>query len=228
MTDIQAKRPEHEGSAALTARRPRATVAEDVLLPSAWLVLALLMEQPSHGYEISQRYQRRFASFMPMSVPRVYGALERLRDAGFIEPIAHGRSKSTSKQERMRRSYRPTEHGAQAYRRWLGEQMRDDPRRPQLLGRIVSAGLLGVDVLLDVIDRYQRECMQELAALPAPGERLDSSRASLEELTQSLVLDQQRRELRARNDWATYARQVLEAHAKAAPAQGSEHSGGRA
>jgi DNA-binding PadR family transcriptional regulator len=225
---MQPNRPEREGSASLTARQPRATGAEDLISPAAWLVLALLIEQPSHGYEISQRYQRRFGSFMPLSVPRVYGALDRLRDAGMIEPIAPRRAKSASKQQRMRRSYRPTEEGAEAYRRWLGEQMRDDPRGPQLLGRIVSAGLLGIDALLDVIDRYQRDCMEELTALPAASERLESGSASLQELTESLVLDQQRRELRARNDWAAHARQVLEAHAKATPAQSAEPGGGGA
>lgn len=217
-------RPERQRSAPQAARQPRGTGAEDVLLPSAWLVLALLIEQPSHGYEISQRYQRRFGSFVPLSVPRVYGALDRLREAGMIEPLAT-RAKSASKQARMRRSFRPTKAGAEAYRRWLVEQMRDDPRRPQLLGRIVSAGLLGIDALLDVIDRYQRDSMQELAALPAASDRLESGRAGLEELTESLIVDQQRRELRARNDWAAHARQVLEAHAAAVSAQGLEPPG---
>jgi DNA-binding PadR family transcriptional regulator len=217
-------RTERQRSAPQTARQQRGTGAEDVLLPSAWLVLALLIEQPSHGYEISQRYQRRFGSFVPLTVPRVYGALDRLREAGMIEPVAT-RAKSASKQARMRRSFRPTKEGAEAYRRWLGEQMRDDPRRPQLLGRIVSAGLLGIDALLDVVDRYQRDSMQELAALPAASDRLESGRASLEELTESLIVDQQRRELRARNDWAAHAREVLEAHAEAVSAQGSEPPG---
>jgi DNA-binding PadR family transcriptional regulator len=184
------------------------------------------MEQPSHGYEISQRYQRRFSSFMPMSVPRVYGALDRLRDAGLIQPIAPTRAKSASKQQLMRRSYRAADDAIEAYRGWLAQQMRDDPRRPQLLGRIVSAGLLGIDALLDVIDRYQHECMEELAALPAAGDRLESGRASLEELTGSLVLDQQRRELRARNDWAAHARQVLEAYARTTSGRSEPPRGG--
>jgi DNA-binding PadR family transcriptional regulator len=224
---MQPNRPEREDSASPAAPRAAPGV-EDVIAPAAWLVLALVIEQPSHGYELSQRYQRRFASFMPMSVPRVYAALDRLRDSGMIEPTAPRRSKSASKQERMRRSYRPTDEGAQAYRRWLGEQMRDDPRRPQLLAQVVSAGLLGIDALLDVIDRYQRECMEELTALPAASGRLESGRASLEELTESLVLDQQRRELRARNDWAAHAREVLEAHAQATSVQTSEPAGGGA
>src|SRR6266851_1558719 len=111
---MQPNRPERQASASLAARQPRATGAEDLISPAAWLVLALVIEQPSHGYELSQRYQRRFSSFMPLSAPRVYGALDRLREAGMIESIAPRRSKSASKQERMRRSYRSTDKGVQA------------------------------------------------------------------------------------------------------------------
>jgi DNA-binding PadR family transcriptional regulator len=195
---------------------------EDSRSPAAWLVLALLIEQPSHGYEISQRYQRRFGEFLPMSVPRVYGALDRLRDDGMIEPIDLKPVKPEGKQHLMRRSYRVTHAGVEAYRRWVAERMRDDPQRPQLLGRIVSAGLVGIDAVLDVIDRYQRECMEELRALPAGSEELESGRSSLEELTESLVIAQQRRELQARHDWAVYARRVLEAHKQNASAEVAE------
>jgi DNA-binding PadR family transcriptional regulator len=195
---------------------------EDPRTPAAWLVLALLIEQPSHGYEISQRHQRRFGDLLPMSVPRVYGALDRLRDTGMIEQIALKSVEPTRKQHLMRRSYRATPAGVEAYRGWVAERMRDDPQRPQLLGRIVSAGLLEVDAVVDVIDRYQRECMEELRALPADSERLESGRSSLEELTESLVIDQQRRELRARHDWAVHARQVLEAHQQSASAEVGE------
>jgi DNA-binding PadR family transcriptional regulator len=218
---MQANRPERSKSAS-AARRAGAQATEDLGPASAWLVLALLIEQPSHGYELSQRYKRRFGELLPMSVPRVYGALERLRETGLIEPVAPRRGRSASKQELMRRSYRATSEGTRAYRRWLAERMQDDPQRPELLARIVSAGLLNIDAVLEVIDHYQRECIEELRALPAHGERLETGGASLEEVTRALVVDQRRRELAARNDWATYARQALQAHAAAASKRGSQ------
>jgi DNA-binding PadR family transcriptional regulator len=214
---------EDETSASLAPPHPRVRVAEDPRSSSSpWLVLALVIEQPSHGYEISQRYERRFGSFQPMSVPRVYAALDRLRDAKMIEQIVLKPAKPASKQHLMRRSYRATRAGTQAYHAWVAERMRDDPQRPQLLGRIATAGLIGIDDVLDVIDRYQRECMEELRALPTDSERLETGRSNLEELTEYLVNDQQRRELRARHDWAVHARGILEAHKRRRSAQGEE------
>jgi DNA-binding PadR family transcriptional regulator len=211
---------EHAGSLAAGAAPARGV--EDARSPAAWLVLALIIEQPSHGYEISQRYQRRFGSFLPMSVPRVYGALDRLRDTKMIEPIRLKPVRPAGKQHLMRRSYRATEAGVQAYQRWVAERMRDDSQRPRLLGRIASSGLLGIDALLDVIDRYQRECMEELRALPTGSEQSDTGHSSLAELTESLVIDQQRRELAARIDWAVHARKALEAHKQSAAAEAGQ------
>jgi DNA-binding PadR family transcriptional regulator len=213
----QSSRVEAEAPSPLASRRLSGRGGEDPRSPAAWLVLALVIEQPSHGYEICQRYQRRFGDMLPTSVPRVYGALDRLRDAGMIRPIASKPAKPAGKQHLMRRSYRATDAGLEAYHRWVAERMRDDPQRPQLLARITSSGLLGTDAVLDVIDRYQEECMEELRALPTGSELLESGQASLQELTESLVIDQQRRELRARSDWAAHARKVLEAHKQSAP-----------
>jgi DNA-binding PadR family transcriptional regulator len=206
-------KPDSQRSLAAQAARER--LAEDARSPAAWLVLALLIEQPSHGYEISQRYRQRFGSLQPMSVPRVYAALDRFRDMGMIEPVTLKPADPSGKQHLMRRSYRATRAGARAYRRWVAERMRDDPQRSQLLSRIASTGILGIDALLEVIDRYQRECMEELTALPTLSEPLQTGSASLEELAEALVFDQQRRELRAHSDWAAHARELLEAHKQA-------------
>jgi DNA-binding PadR family transcriptional regulator len=206
-------RPERANSASQAARQLRPV--DDQRSPAVWLVLALVIEQASHGYEISQRYQRRFGAFLSMSVPRVYAALDRLRDTELIEPVALEPGQATRKQELMRRTYRATNAGVEAYRDWVAERMKDDSQRPQLLGRIASAGLFGIDDALNVIDRYQLECMEELTALGRASEPLESGSSSLAE---SLVLDQTRRELRARIDWAAHARQVLDARKRAAGA----------
>ncbi len=211
MAEIQTRRVEHRRSLSST-REARTRAAEDGRSAVGWLVLALLIERPSHGYELSQRYDERFGSFAALSVPRVYAALDRLREAGMIEPMPLETGKSVPKQHLMRRSYRATATGAASYRNWVAERMHDDPQRPQLLARIASAGWLGLDGVLDVIDRYERACVEELQALPAAEERLEAGRCGLEELTGFLVDDQRRRELKARRDWAVHARLVVLAH----------------
>ncbi len=176
-----------------------------------WLVLGLLIEQPSHGYELSQRYDERFGSFAAQSVPRVYAALDRLRDNELIEPVVLDTSKPVPKQHLMRRSYRVTALGAQSYRAWVAERLREDPQRPQLLARIASAGTLGLDGVLDVIERFEQACLEGLRSLPPDSEELELGACSPAELAKALIVDQQRRELNAQREWAAHARAAVRA-----------------
>jgi DNA-binding PadR family transcriptional regulator len=227
MPEARSNRLENKNSA-LSMHERRGKVAEDARSPVAWLVLALVIEQPSHGYEISQRYDERFGAFAALSAPRVYAALDRLRDAGMIEAVVLESAKPVRKQHLMRRSYRSTPAGLKAYRNWVAERMRDDPQRPQLLARIASAGSLGLDAVLAVIDRYERSCVEELRTLPTDSERVEVGDSSLEEITQYLVTDQQRRELRARHEWAVHARGIVRAHMQRTAAEtGGDGSDGR-
>ena len=174
-------------------------------------MLGLLLEQPSHGYELSQRYDERFGTFVSMSVPRVYAALDRLRDNGMIEPVALDTAKPVPKQHLMRRSYRVTAAGVKSYRAWVAERILEDPRRAELLARIASAGTLGLDGVLDVIDRYERACLEDLQALPTDTAAAEAGDLSPEQLTRALIADQQRRELNARREWAVHARGLVQA-----------------
>lgn len=182
-------------------------VSEDARSPAAWLVLALIIEQPSHGYEIHRRYEQRFGGFLPTSRPRLYAILEQLRSSRMVESIVLESGDGSRKQHDLRRSCRATKAGAQAYRRWVSERMRDDPEQLELLGRIASAGLLGVDTVSDLIDRYESDCMREMKALPTS--EAGAAHDNVTELVESLVVDQRRREMRARIDWVIYARRIV-------------------
>jgi DNA-binding PadR family transcriptional regulator len=190
--------------------------------PSVWLVLALIIEQPSHGYETYQRYEARFGGFFPTSRPALYATLGRLREAGMIEPIVLEPIGRSRKQHDSRRSYRGTRAGVHAYRRWVAERMRDDPDRPQFLGRIASTGLLGPHALMEVVDRYEDECTQAMKVLPTADP--EAVHGDVSELVEALVLDQQRREMRASLDWAVHARRILRAHMKRIAAEQAEGS----
>jgi DNA-binding PadR family transcriptional regulator len=187
-------------------------------------VLGLLLEQPSHGYEVSQRYEERFGSFASLSVPRVYAALDRLRDSKLIEAVVLDTAKPARKQHLMRRSYRVTAEGVKAYRSWVAERMHDDPHRPQLLARIASAGTLGLDGVLAVIDRYERTCLEDLQALRPDSEELELGTCSADEVAAFLITDQQRRELNARREWAIHARSVVQARIRTGDAGAKDRS----
>jgi DNA-binding PadR family transcriptional regulator len=193
---------------------------EDGRSPAYWLILGLVIDEPSHGYEISSRYNARFSDLVPLTVPRVYAALDRLREDGLIEPLAVEESPEVPKQHLMRRSYQVSAQGAAAYRGWLVEQLREDPMRAQLLVRITSVSGMGVQAMLDVVDRYAQVCLEQLRALPAPSDATVPASGGLDELASALLDDQQRRELRARYDWAVHARQVLEGHIEESSTEG--------
>jgi hypothetical protein len=120
----------------------------------------------------------------------------------------------------MRRSYQVSAEGAAAYRGWLVEQLSEDPMRAQLLARITSVSGMGVRAMLDVVDRYAQVCLEQLRALPAPSDATVPASGGLDELASALLDDQQRRELRARYDWAVHARQVLEGHIEESSTEG--------
>jgi DNA-binding PadR family transcriptional regulator len=86
----------------------------------SWLVLGLVIEQPSHGYELSERYRSRFGRLLPLALPRTYEMLDVLRDRGLIEPA---QLNEVTRQAALRHSFRATARGIAAYRGWLSSDM---------------------------------------------------------------------------------------------------------
>ncbi len=185
-------------------------------------MLALVLEQPSHGYEIYARFEQRLSALLPTSKSSMYGILSRLQAGGMIERIDIEPSGHARRQHESRRSYRVTTGGAKAFRRWVAGRMREDPERLELLVRVVSVCFLGVDAVLDVIDRYEADCVREMKALPASDP--EHNDLGVAELVELLVLDQRRREVRGRIDWATHARRVLKAQAPRLAAERARQS----
>lgn len=190
-----------------------AYVAVEGRSPRVWLVLGLVIERSSHGYEIAQRYEDRFGWLLPMSGSSVYAALERLRADGHLEEVAEQEPFDDAR-SRGRRCLRATRAGAQAYRHWLAGRMRDNPQSFELLGRLGSITVLGVRGALDVLERFERECVDDLKGLPLLDERVGTGECDAGELGRWLAVDRQRRALRADLDWAADARSAVLLYAK--------------
>lgn len=180
-----------------------------------WLVLGLLIERPSHGYELKQRYEERFFRWLPTSGSSIYNALDRLREEGLAESFEVELERAQRPRERMRHHHRATVAGVAAYRSWISELMTDGFERSELLGRIASSGMIALPELLAIVDRYAEECLQEIRALPI-ADLAGLPERSATELSEMLVLERQRRELQAQLDWSTWARRVLTKYAQGA------------
>ncbi|HTU78008.1 MAG TPA: PadR family transcriptional regulator [Solirubrobacteraceae bacterium] len=174
-------------------------------------VLGLVIEKPSHGYEIGQRFERRFGAFLSVGRSAIYAALSSLTDADLIEKMASRSSTGVSRGAKAGAAYRATAHGARAYRAWLAERVRSDPQRVEMLGRMALAGVRSIEAALDFIAAYEQECVREAQELARPGEPPAAGSAGVSRVLERLLVEERRRMIDAQLAWITYARAELRA-----------------
>jgi len=173
-----------------------------------WLVLALVVERPSHGYGIAKRYESRFGWFAPMTSSGVYAALAQLHEHELLEEIELETVGEISRKRTWRRNYRATAEGVGAYREWVAERMGEDAWQADLSERVASVSILGVSGLIEVVERHQQDCLETMRALP-PRDADRVPDGGVSELAVWLAVDQHRRALDARLAWTVDALEVL-------------------
>jgi DNA-binding PadR family transcriptional regulator len=175
----------------------------------ACAVLGLVIEKPSHGYEIGQRFEGRFGGFLSAGRSSIYAALGSLVDAGLIEKMS-GRSTTGVRQgAKAGAPYRATATGARAYRESLAERIRDDPQRVEMLGRMTLAGVRSVEAALDFIGRYEEQLVREARELAQPSAGESSVLPGISAVVERLLIEERRRMIDAQLAWITYARAEL-------------------
>jgi len=187
-----------------------------------WAVLGLVIERPSYGYELFQRLERRYGGVLDPPISQIYAALNALERASLIEPLLE-EEPAAEPEERLRASakrqpkvhYRATASGARAFREWVADQMREDPRHVEMLRRIAGTAAAGVDragTMRALVDAYERACVEEASQLPLPPARDGATPAvAAGELVERLVLEARRGLLDAHFAWIAYARKEIEA-----------------
>jgi DNA-binding PadR family transcriptional regulator len=189
----------------------------------ACAVLGLVIEKPSHGYEIGQRFERRFGAFLTVGRSSIYAALGTLMEAALIEKMAARSTTGVSRGAKAGACYRATPHGARAYRAWLVERLRSDPQRVEMLGRMMLAGVRSVDAALDFIARYERECIREAQELAPSSSGAASGDDAVSDLVERLLIEERRRMIDAQLAWINYARaELLAARARQSELAGSQ------
>ena len=177
----------------------------------ACAVLGLVIEKPSHGYEIGQRFEGRFGGFLSAGRSSIYAALGSLVEAGLIEKMA-GRSRTGVRQgAKAGAPYRATATGARAYRESLAERIRDDPQRVEMLGRMTLAGVRSVEAALDFIGSYEEQLVREARELARPSVGEPTAPPGISGVVERLLIEERRRMIDAQLAWITYARAELRA-----------------
>jgi DNA-binding PadR family transcriptional regulator len=139
-------------------------------------LLALLAEEPGHGYELKARFERRTAGAWPVNVGQVYTTLGRLERDGLVasDPAAADE----------RRSYRITEAGREAVRSWYATPLAPDamPRDDLAAKVLLAAEAPDVD-LAGVLTTERAAAMGQLQGLA----RLRAERAGTSPALDGLI-----------------------------------------
>lgn len=124
-------------------------------------LLALLAEQPTHGYGLKSQFEQSTAGAWPLNVGQVYTTLARLERDGLVEGDAMG--------EGPHRTWRITGPGRSALNEWYGTPIVDDPpHRDELAIKVllaIAAQSTDVQALLQQQRRATMERLQELTRL---------------------------------------------------------------
>jgi DNA-binding PadR family transcriptional regulator len=167
--------------------------------PVNWTILGLVIERPSYGLELANRFQRVYADVLPLSGDsHVYAALNMLEAREMIEIVA-----GTGAGRQPKPHYQATQLGVRSYEDWLVEQVEAQSRSQELWVRQLAIFAHDPPSALQMLDRYQRKYLKDAGRtghLPQ-GSGLDSR----EELIDGLVAEQQRIAVGGMLSWLRYA-----------------------
>jgi DNA-binding PadR family transcriptional regulator len=175
--------------------------------PLAWALLGLVIERPSYGYELAQRFQRVYGDMLVLSnVLHVYRLLESLSNHSLIEEIRTNIEEPAITGQ-PKPHYRASPLGVRAYNEWLVSQLDEERRRSWLFAREI--GMLAPETALTVIERYESEWLNEpLDTATGPGA---PAAEGADHIAERLAEEEERLALGVRLSWLKYARGQLNA-----------------
>ncbi len=122
-------------------------------------ILALLDEEPMHGYEIHQKLSQMAGidKIWNLKQSLLYSKLERLESSGFIEQTPSTETSSLP----ARVVFKLTPTGKQSLLDWIAspvQKARDI--RMNFLGKLIIARRYGIDQALDLIKKQREICQR--------------------------------------------------------------------
>ncbi|HTC58811.1 MAG TPA: PadR family transcriptional regulator [Solirubrobacteraceae bacterium] len=180
-----------------------------------WAVLGLVIERPSYGLELYNRYQRLYADLLPVSgSSHIYTALDELESRGFIETIPEV---GTGRQPKPH--YRVTAPGTSHFEDWYVEQMDAQRRSLELWARQLAIFAHHPVTAINLIGRFRREYLEKAGQIGRGSEgSVGGSRGAL---IDELVAEQQRIAAGGMLSWLRFARARFEQRARSVTGDGS-------
>lgn len=192
----------NKGSAAMTS-------------PVNWALLGLVIERPSYGYELVQRFERMYGDVLRLSsTSHIYTALTALQDRNMIEVMPRATADDRGGERQPKPHYRATAIGARGYREWLVLQGREEHQRSQLFVRQLAIFAHDPNAALDLIASYRQACLDAAGGMSIVS--ADATPGVGSELMARLAAEQERLAIGATLAWTNYARREFEQLAEAA------------
>jgi DNA-binding PadR family transcriptional regulator len=177
---------------------PQPTNAARDWAPLKGALLGLLVEAPSHGYELANRLERQLGR--PINRATVYRTLRSLEAEGLLYAEA-----SAEKRSDNGIPFHATPLAEPAFVRWLEGSPPLQRAKAQLQARMVAARKEDLPRLLVLLDQYERALFAREAEVKAGL----PPRQSLKAAMMYLVRDASIKEIRAELLWAGTSRQMI-------------------
>ncbi len=177
--------------------------------PVNWALLGLVIQRPSYGYELVQRFARTYGAALELSSPsQIYTALDTLTRHSLVEEIpAEAMPEGVVRQPKP--NYRATEEGQRRYEEWLVTELSEDRRRSQLFA--LELAMLPPPVALGVIERYEQACLKEASTMPMVLTENMAGADGSAGLVARLLREEDRLAVDARLAWIEFARREFRA-----------------
>lgn len=168
--------------------------------PHEQVLLGLLMQQPMHGYELSQHFESPagLGRIWQLGMSQIYAVLKQLEDAGYVE----GETELQTDRP-PRKVYRITPAGRQAFVDWVAEpveHMRD--LRVELLAKVYFHYELKLPSLESLIEAQLAYCRSQHAGL------VDQVQEGTDEMDR-LVLEFRASQVQAIVEWLEHCQETL-------------------
>lgn len=185
------------------------------------VVLGLLAERPSYGYELAQRLSSRLG-FLALRANSIYRVLDRLEDDGWIVEVGQRRVGRT-RRGAARVMYGPTTVGIEQLRAWFAQPCDRADIREELHAKLIVASPADLPELLAIVEEQAGECLRDLAAMRRPV-LADASRPDVpwSNASAMLVDDFAARWLQCLADWLDNVSVILEERIEQAASLGRD------
>jgi DNA-binding PadR family transcriptional regulator len=171
-----------------------------------------VIERPSYGYELANRFERAYGTELRLSsLSYAYTALNALKDHGLVEVVT-----GTGSDRQPKPIYRATSEGIAAFQEHLVAEVGDDNRRrvriwTRKLTALAHEPEIGLALIGRIREAYLKEGMRSQRS-PAPDEGTEPSR-----LAARLAAEERRLVLDAELSWLEIAEREFRALAGQAP-----------